>query len=285
MQFRTFSTEDLNQMHQAFNQAFTGYFVDIRLPFDAFCKRLTQELNTCLKLSIGAFESDKLVGFIFTSIGEYNQKKTAYNGGTGIIPDHRGQGISKKLYQTLIPLLQQESVSQCVLEVITQNHPAINVYKQLGFKENRHFKCFRLTKAGRYTKTNLWDHLDIRINANPTWSQYKNFGDHQPSFQDCYSNMEVKSALETTVEAWIDGQLVGYVTYQKSRGRISQLAVAHQYRRNGIGKALVRYIGQETEAKGLNIINIDASASGAIKFLEHCGFENYLDQYEMVKKI
>ncbi|MGI9543241.1 MAG: GNAT family N-acetyltransferase, partial [Cyclobacteriaceae bacterium] len=185
----------------------------------------------------------------------------------------------------LIPLLRQESVSQCVLEVITQNKPAIRVYNQLGFKENRYLKCFRSTKNTMDLTTNHLEHVEIRTNTNPDLLQYKSFGDHRASFQDSYSHIEVKSALETAVEASIDGQLVGYVIYQKPRGRISQIAVAHNYRRRGIGQALIRHIGNETEAKGLNIINVDVDASGVIKFLENCGFENYLDQYEMVKKI
>ena len=285
MQFRILSLADLNQMHLAFNQAFEGYFVDINLPYDMFCKRITQELNTCLNLSIGAFDSEKMVGFIFTSIGLYNDEKTAYNGGTGVIPSYRGQGISKELYKNLLPLLREKSVTQCLLEVITQNQPAIDVYSQLGFNQSRYLKCFRWTKNSIESTTNCRENIDIKINKNPDWSYYQSFGDYQPSFQDSCPQIEIKAALEIAVEAWIDGQLVGYVSYQKPRGRISQIAVAHKYRGQGIGRSLLRYIGNETETNGLNIINVDSNASGAIKFLEHCGFENYLDQYEMVKKI
>jgi len=285
LQFRTFTNEDIPKMHKAFNLAFEDYFVNINLPYPDFTKRLIIEQNTSLDLSIGAFAKEELVGFIFTSIGIFNGNLTAYNGGTGVIPAYRGHRLSSQLYQRLIPLYNQASVSQCLLEVIVRNHPAINIYKQLGFEQSRYLKCFKCKKDFDSSVSALLNGLQISPNDRPDWQAYKSLEELQPAFQDSHRHLTKKAGIESFVEASISGKLVGYIIYQIPRGRISQIAVSPTYRRQGIGGALVRHISKNTNANGLNIINIDATAHGMISFLNALGFENYLDQYEMVKKI
>ena len=76
-------------------------------------------------------------GFIINAIDKRNGILTAFNTGTGVIPEYRGKRIVKSIYAHAIGELRQQGVEKSTLEVITKNDIAIRSYKSIGFSIRR----------------------------------------------------------------------------------------------------------------------------------------------------
>lgn len=50
-----------------------------------------------------------------------------------VAPEHRGNGLARRLMETMLKKLKQLNYSRCRLEVETTNTIAYNIYKSLGF--------------------------------------------------------------------------------------------------------------------------------------------------------
>lgn len=231
-------------------------------------------------LSAGAFDQDTLAGFIFTSVNYYDGKLTAYNGGTGVRPSQRGQQLTLRMYDFLIPRLKEKNVRQCVLEVLTENDRAIKAYRQVGFRETKAYRCFKLENKNIVVKPPRLPFEIITV-KQPNWELYDSFSDQVPSFLDSPLMIDFNLENETIIEAHAANGCIGYAIYQPDFGRISQIGVAPKFRGYGIAANLIRYIQKTSKQKGLSIINVDKHATGTMAFFKHLGFKNQLDQYEM----
>src|SRR5690606_21605223 len=69
---------------------------------------------------------------------------TAYNGGTGVVPGFRQQGLGQSLYRFLLPTLMEAGAQRVLLEVISENHAAKRLYQSLGFRPQQELRCFAL---------------------------------------------------------------------------------------------------------------------------------------------
>ena len=90
------------------------------------------------KFTLGAFdETGKLVG-IATFVRE-SGPKTAHKGnvyGMYVAPETQGQGVGKALLRALIDRARTcEGLERINLAVVTDNEPAIRLYRSLGFEK------------------------------------------------------------------------------------------------------------------------------------------------------
>ncbi len=60
-----------------------------------------------LDYSVGASIDGKLVGFLLYGIRNYNDVKTAYIGGTGVCPEHRGKKITQQMLDFSFPKIER----------------------------------------------------------------------------------------------------------------------------------------------------------------------------------
>ena len=136
----------LNTIHfptliQVFLKAFDGYFV--KMPNDEnYYKQRWQTAKVDYNLSYGMFDQEQLVGFIINAVDTIENRKIAYNTGTGVIPSYRGKKVIDKIYEFAKTDLKNKSFTHCTLEVITKNIAAIKVYKRIGFTINDTMYCF-----------------------------------------------------------------------------------------------------------------------------------------------
>ena len=279
---RSLKANELTEMYLTFVNAFSDYPVSFKLTKEHFVRKFVQKLNIDFPLSSGAFDySGAMMAFIFTSVNHYNGKKTAYNGGTGVRPNHRGQRITQSMYEYLIPKFKSEQISQCVLEVLTQNKKAIKVYQNIGFEKTQLFKCFKLQSENIISRKSPAVDLEIFNVNTPNFATYRKFNSYTPSFLDSSKLLVHNLANETIVEARFEGNCVGYAIFQPSIGRISQIAVQSTMRNMGVGSALIKYIFETSAQKALTILNVSDQANESLQFFEKMGFENQIDQYEM----
>ena len=95
---------DFNVIMECFLSSFEGYFVKMPTDYNYY-KQRWKAAGVNFELSYGMFDDDKLVGFIIHAIDERGGALTAFNTGTGVIPDYRGKRIVKSIYNYAIPEL------------------------------------------------------------------------------------------------------------------------------------------------------------------------------------
>lgn len=266
-------------MYLCFQDAFSDYPIPFKMSKSKFEEKILGKLNINFEFSVGAYKKNQneLLGFIFTTIEEYHNQLTAYNGGTGVRPTLRSHGLTQKMYDSLIPKLRERGITQCVLEVLVQNERAIQAYKKVGFTINKKLKCYKLHSYPLQDPTN-----EIRIVSKPNWSVYESFFSHQPSFLDSRKMLNKHIKHETIIEATVNNKCVGYVIFQAKLGRLSQIAVHPEYRNKGVGRDLICAMINETSHSTIMVLNIPEEALDMNTFFSRLGFVNELNQYEMI---
>jgi len=261
-----------------FNEAFSDYFIPLQFTAETMKAKMKAE-NILLPYSIGAFEGDRLVGFILHGYDSFDGEKIIYNAGTGVVPAFRGKGLTVDMYQYAIGHLQAEGIRSHVLEVIDTNQPAINVYCKMGFSIVRKLGAFRSS-------------VSVPVNSLSTITQLNEIDDTVMVFRDCrpaWQNSLASIRRDRTGHSfpgiYINGELVAYAVYVPSSGRVKQCAVHPHWRRKGLGSSLIGYM-MDHNAKGeLVFTNIDEEYTPGIQFLEALAFKKFLGLYEMEMKV
>lgn len=142
IQIKTLAKTSLEKITGTFNLAFSDYFVPIHLTLEQLSAKMKSD-RVNLEYSVGAFEEEELIGFILHGTDIIEDKKVAYNGGTGVIPSKRGKGLTKQMYDFILPRLKEEGIDYLTLEVIFKNIQAIKSYERVGFKIARELKCYK----------------------------------------------------------------------------------------------------------------------------------------------
>lgn len=118
---------------EAWNKGFEGYYFDMATTPEAFTKRGVQE-GLSADLSVIAFEDGKPAGIVRNGIREIGGKKVAWNGGTGVALALRGKGAGRKLMEASLALLREAGADIATLEAVSENVPAIELYKKMGYE-------------------------------------------------------------------------------------------------------------------------------------------------------
>jgi len=277
LNFKTLENTSLEEITLAFNEAFSNYFFPIVFTKEMFASKFATEGGR-LDLSVGAFEEDNLVAFIFHFIDDIDGKTSVYNGGTGVIESHRGKGLTSRMYDFVLPKLKEAKVDRMQLEVLTQNDPAIAVYEKQGFQIRRELWCFSGSLKTRNCKLPEGYVLDEITSID--WDLLETFWDYAPTWQNSISTLKNLEQQTTTVVVKHDDELVGYVICNLKQKRIHQLAVAKTHRKLGIGSRLLNHLHTLEKGK-FSMINIDTRMDGMKHLLECHGLENFGNQYEM----
>jgi ribosomal protein S18 acetylase RimI-like enzyme len=270
------------KLYAAFIEAFSDYVIPFALTEAQFRNHII--LNAVdLDRTVGCEEGDELIGFSLNGFGLWNGKLTAYDAGTGVIPSHRRRGISREMFDMMMPVFTESGIEQFLLEVVTMNKSAIALYENLGFRTVRELALLqrdqRLTVGVRRP-----GHIDIRDIREPDWNEITSFWDGEPSWQNSIEAVERSRANKRILGAYADDQCVGYIVFSSTFGRVAQLAVEKGHRQRGVGTALVLAMQNEmAEGFSMQVINIDKGATSAIEFFKRLGFYERLSQYEMVK--
>lgn len=278
MQFLTLEQLPFSVLHQTFLLAFSDYSIKMEMTESELAARLTR-ISHKPRLSGGILDGGVLSAFIFTGIGAYQGKKTAYNGGTGVIPSHRGKGLGSKVYHALLERYAEQNIEQCLLEVITDNEKAVKLYKKLGFRISRLFKCYANPQKLDKVPANI--PLQISQAESISWEKYQKFCTSTASWQNTQEAILRDINQELVLEAYSKTDLIGFIAFNPVNGKVSQLAVAPDFRRVKVGTNLIRS-AQRMSQKNCATLNVDEQDTAACHFFESLGFTNPIDQYEMI---
>ena len=235
-----------------------------------------------LSVSPGFFVDGKLCGFILHGVGQRDDRKIIWNGGTGVVPEQRGQSITTQLYAFILPELRAGGYTRSVLEVIDANSKAIKIYEKVGFETTRSLLCFQ----GKVAPTGQPENVVLDEVRDIEWECQRRFWSWQPSFQNAEHKIARLRDKIRVVGAFVDKSLIGYIAFanESSSGNIYQFAVDTNFRCQGIGRAL---FGAASAGKSvpLSVINVDSSHRRSIDFLSNVGLKPTVSQIEMTLEL
>ncbi|QXU47509.1 GNAT family N-acetyltransferase [Chryseobacterium sp. D764] len=281
MEFKTLANTSIDEILSVFNHSFSDYVIPFHLTKEVLVSKIAAE-KMDMNISVGAFEDGKLVGFILQSEKVENGEKIIYNGGTGVVPESRGKGLVRKMYDFIIPVLKERNANTLLLEVIEGNQPAIRAYENLGFTIVRRLLCFN----GSIKQGEGNAEVSIRDLNDFQWKLLCSFWDIEPSWQGSVFVLEPMPENYVTLGAYMEDKLVGYIVYSPAVKKIYQFAVDKNYRNRGIGTKLFNAIKEKNGGQTIALNNVDDSSENTSKFLsERVGLNNWLSQFEMKRPI
>jgi ribosomal protein S18 acetylase RimI-like enzyme len=247
---------------EAFNDAFSDYDIPARYTVQ-YVEQLVTRRGYRPDLALGAFEGERLVGFVFNAL----DGDRAYNSGTGVVPSHRRQGIARELMQRSISIVPAR---EYVLEVIETNTRAIALYRSLGFDQRRRFQCWTYEASQREKITEL---------ANVDYDALLAWADVEPSWQN--SSASLRRTIEPRCTLGNEDCAAVLVT---SNGDVPLLVVRPEARRRGLGTRLLNACATRAN-RPLRIMNIDDRAAVVAAFLTAAGAKPFIAQLEMVRNL
>ncbi|MBS4538443.1 GNAT family N-acetyltransferase [Clostridium sp. D2Q-11] len=281
--YKTLEDTSVEILHQTFVSAFSDYQVKIDLPFWKF-QQMLQRKGYVSEISMGAFKNDALVGFVLNGLRNWNGNSTVYDIGTGVIGEYRKKGITSTLILNIRELLKEKKVERYLLEVLQHNTSAIQLYQKQGFDIIRNLACFQLQKDTYSLMTTYKVEHVNKIDAT-NWEGLMEFWDFTPSWQNSIDSINAASDIFIYSIIRFDDTIVGYGIIDKKTGDIPQIAVNKNYRRKGIARSIIADLLKNTEAHKISVINVDNESKSTKDFLLKLGFENSVDQYEMISKL
>jgi ribosomal protein S18 acetylase RimI-like enzyme len=273
---RNLTNTPIEEIVDTLHEAFSDYFVTVKPTIEQFKNSILSN-NFKLELSAGAFDNSKLIGFVHHGIDEIEGHKIAYNGGTGVIPYYRGNQITSKLYEFLIPQLIEIGIKKVILEVITKNKSAIKTYEKIGFIETKKYDCLK-----GYINCNIPENSTFFLKEleHYDWKILTSFWDFTPSWQNSKQAVTNLKGSTISIGAHLSNQLVGYLIYNPTSNKVMQFGVDKHFRNKGIGSLLFKELAKSVK-KEIVITNTLIDSANTSLFLKSIGFESFIQQNEM----
>ncbi len=277
---------DKAKLHAAFVEAFADYSMGSAtgLPEDRLLLRM-QKNAVDYDLSVGAYDDRRLVGFTLIGVDAWGGCSTAYDAGTGIVPEYRGRGLATRMLDHALPALRNRGVERFVLEVLQTNEPAIRAYKKAGFETSRELRSF-VVDAGALLAPGT-PPFAVRPMDAVQFEELAREADWVPSFENRVSTVR-RLGVDAAAFGAFDGErCLGAYAYSAPLRWLLSLVVRRSSRRRGVGHALVAHAAAHLPdgVARLAALNVDASDAGMQEFFKQLGFAPLVDQYEMVRTL
>lgn len=270
-----------DDLFNVWNEAFTGY-----------ARTWTkQELQSDMQRrgyqpdrSFGAFDGDKLVSFILNATGQFNNVATAYDAGTGTIPEYRGRKLVTQIFDHSLPHLKAAGCKQYLLEVLQSNDKAIKLYKHAGFIVSRELNYFVHPIADVNLSKTRRDSYMLKEIAAEEQPGMRYMWSYHPSWQNSFDSIH-RGVGYKAVGAYSGDMLIGYGIIATASGDVAQLVVAGAYRRQGVATALLKALLELSSGDVVKFINTDKACIAFTSFLAAHNMPVSGAQYEMLKKL
>lgn len=158
---KTLTESTLLEATEAWNSGFEGYFFDATTTPERFMNRMANE-GLSPDLSLIAFDCDRPIGLVLSGIRKFQNRKIAWNGGTGVSKEYRGKGIGKLLINKALDIYREQGVQTATLEAISQNKSAIKLYEKCGYVITDRLEMLALNGP-----------QDVEIKADVNWTTEK----------------------------------------------------------------------------------------------------------------
>ena len=285
MEIKSLSKTDFDTLYKAFSLAFADYDFPINnVQLSAMLKRRGYNGG----LSFAMFDGKEIVSFILNGIGNFNGIPTAYDTGTGTLPEYRGKGLVTKIFEYSLPYLGEMKIEQYLLEVLQHNTKAVSVYRNIGFVTIRELNYYtqknedinNQIKTQNISIKHLIKAIDIEKH-----DFIPGFWDFYPSWQNSNESIRRAAGGFICLGAFAGDKLLGYCVFEPASGDLTQIAVDKQNRRKGIGSLLLGEIIKLNRTDSVRIVNTDTSCESINGFLKAKNIDADGKQFEMIKKL
>jgi ribosomal protein S18 acetylase RimI-like enzyme len=280
--FKSLEDTSFDALFEAFNKAFWDY--EIRINRDQLAV-LLQRRGFVPGLSFAAFEGEEIVAFTFNGIGEYNGIRTAYDTGTGTVPEYRGKGLASRVFEHSIPFLKSNNIQHYLLEVIQHNDKAVSVYRKLGFEVTREFNYFTQKKDSIQNLVKPGTQHIIKPVTIKECEMAAHFCDFIPSWQNSFASISRMPQDFHAFGAFEGHQLIGYCIVEPHSGDIPQLAVDPAFRRQGVASSLFDEALRLIPIEMIKVVNTETTCKAITSFLESRNIPIRGKQFEMVMEL
>ncbi len=282
MVFTSLSDIHLTNIIEAFQKAFCDYTVK----FDSReIESMLKRRGFCQELSFAAFENDEISAFVLNGVGFYNGKLCCYDCGTGTLPEYRGLGLAGKLFQKTLPELKNAGVRDYILEVLTSNTTAINIYKKTGFEIVSYYDCFNQSIRNIKQSPTPLINISVKRIDNLPLEAMISYYDFIPSWQNSLESIRRANGELIYFAAIHNNKNIGYCVCDPQSGDIASIVVDPNFRRLGVGGLLINSALSISKAPKLKLLNVDKDCKSLHLFLEALGFDQGLSQYGMIKSL
>jgi ribosomal protein S18 acetylase RimI-like enzyme len=295
---------DKSQIYRAFMEAFADYAMDASGTKEESMLLRMSKNSVDFQASVGAYIVDtgntrstyivdtgntrstyddkRLVGFTLIGIDKIDSMLTAYDAGTGIVPDFRGQGLAKRMFDHALPEMKARGVKRFLLEVLQSNEPAIKAYQKSGFEIARELKCY-VAETTLLMKLTNSPGIVVRPIDAATFEELVSEADWTPSFENRFTAHLAIPDHVTFIGAFDEDECIGSIAYCSELNWLLSLLVKRSHRRRGVGKVLLKHLAatMPEAATKLPALNIDGDDKGMQAFFGTIGFSHLIDQYEM----
>lgn len=264
-----------SEIAKCFQAAFSDYAISMQLNDAQLQQRL--EMSGIQKdLSFGAFADGEMVGFIFNACSVYNGEHVAFDIGTGIVPEHRGNKVFAALYAFNERELQKRGINKYCLEVLQQNEKAIAIYKKQGFQAARAFSVLKSTKSAPKA-----DVLPVRCLPFAEFcpESVQSCIGPLPSFEHSTEILRLNPELYEVAVPEGQNPPSAFCIFDKRGGHIVQLGCTDM----SALKSIVTQLLSRFET--ITAKNIDLRSTEVLELLQALGFTELVKQFEMVKTI
>jgi GNAT superfamily N-acetyltransferase len=139
MELRPSTELTRTKLAELFTAAYEDYYVPFQVD-EARLAHMVDAFDLALDRSLVAWDGDTPVGL--ANLGLRGNR--TWLGGVGVVKTQRRSGIGEQLTRVLLDRAREAGAGRMLLEVITQNEPAIALYEKLGFRTTRELEVLTL---------------------------------------------------------------------------------------------------------------------------------------------
>ena len=261
---------------------------------DAF---FSGKLREPLAVLMATDEHDEALGFAELSIRPYAEgcdtDRVAYLEGWYVVPHARGSGVGRALVQGAEAWAVEVGCMEFASDALIDNDISLAAHRALGFEEVEQIRCFRKTLKNIPAPAPPVDAVtrtaDVTI-RRACMSDSDALAELVTELGYRTSPGQMRGRLESilskpeysTLVARVDDRIAGFIgtmvrpSYEADGlyGQIMALVVAGQFRRRGVGRALVGAVESSLVRRGVNalIVNTANHRADAHAFYEGLGY-------------
>ncbi|MGG1660838.1 GNAT family N-acetyltransferase [Brevibacillus sp. NRS-1366] len=287
--FKRLNQCTLDEAVLAYNRGFEGYFFDQSKTADSLSAKIGKE-ELSPTYSIVAWLNGEPVGIVLNGIWQRHGKKIAWNGGTGVAPSYRKQGIGQALMEETLRIYHEQDVELAALVAIRENEEAIALYEKMGF-EIVAGSIFLESKSS-LPELSCRDHSGYHIQHGIPQDVYQLPFWTKPIWDIQWQTIENREALLVLDQ---ESKVVGYALYRRIFEEAGHPATTLLFHceaapQSKDPKAIVRlalaHVFAPLDQSFYRLtVNLPTNNQLAVSFLQEAGFTQMAEQVFMTKAI
>ncbi len=220
--FRSAASLPLEQVTQAFNLGFTGYYLPMSQTPEGLAQMM-RENDVRLEDSAVLYVEGELAGIGLVGV----RPPRGWVAGMGVAPQWRGQGIGARLLERLLGHMRAIGLHLAQLEALDVNAPALALYKRMGFQVVRPLTVYhgplRLDTVPAPARRADDRSRARAVTARLALQDFDAAHAVAPAWQRERASLErVRGALDG-LGLWDEGRLRAYALYSRQSGAYALL--------------------------------------------------------------